>query len=267
MSMELTVTPITVQVVEFNETEFNEAVAAIVERYAGIVAVDKAQAKNDRAQINHILKQIDETRKTVKRQYEAPLKDFEAKLKNIVEPLQKVKSDIDAQVKEWEEEERAERREALECVFASECYDFSLDFIFKASWLNASTSLAKASKELKDAADAAQDDINAIKSLADTPMKLALLEKYMSGSSLAECLAFKARAEAQTFTIDTVKTVSETIAELEDENPRNTYTVTENGIEVVAVQHAYTIQLSCSEAIIAEIERKLDALNVFYVIS
>ena len=97
MSMEMTVQPLNLSAVVFNKAEMAAAIAAINDRYKGLVVTDKAEAKRDRAEVNRLLKQIDDARKAVKRQYDAPLKAFEADIKELVEPLKASAAAIDQQ--------------------------------------------------------------------------------------------------------------------------------------------------------------------------
>ena len=68
------------------------------------------QAKKDRAYLNGLKKDIDQVRLRVKREYNAPVVEFENNVKALAVPLDEVVSAIDAQVKAFEERERADKR-------------------------------------------------------------------------------------------------------------------------------------------------------------
>ena len=267
MSMEMTVQPLQVAAVTFNKTEMAAAIAAINDRYKGLVVTDKAEAKRDRAEVNRLLKQIDDARKTVKKQYEAPLKAFEADIKELTEPLKASAAAIDAQIKAIEEQERNERMAALEAIYAEmkPCVPFSR--VFDARWCNSSTSAKKATEALTAAINAAENDLAAIKATNSTNMA-ALVDEYNNGATLAEVLAYNDRLmqTAQTFAIAAEPTADEVAAQLAAEDPRNEYTVTDTGVQVTAKTAMHTITVNCSDSHLAEICRLMDAYDLFYVI-
>lgn len=269
--MELSIQPFATNPVAFNRAEMTAAIAAIAERYAGVVAADKAAAKRDRAEINRILKQIDDARKTVKKQYEAPLKAFENELKEIVEPLKAAGAAIDAQVKEWEEAERAERMTAIEEAFAELGErPYPLARILDNTWLNASTSLKSATNALQAAAERLDADIAAVKGI-HTPHTAALLAMLMDDpdATLADVLAYNndLTTSAQVFAIDVAETPQEAVERLTAEEPLNDIRINEDGlIEVAAKVSTRTLTVSCSDASLERITAFLDSLRIFYLI-
>lgn len=267
MSMELTIQPFDAAAVQFNKAEMAAAVAAITERYAGLVVTDKAEAKKDRAEVSRILKQIDDARKTVKKKYEAPLKQFEADIKEVVEPLKAAGAAIDAQIKTIEETERNKRRKVLEAVYADMKPYTPFSRVFDESLTNLSISEKKAVERLIAAINAAEADLRVIRS-SNSDNVAALVDRYNSGATLAEVLAYDAQLKqtAQTFTISGTETPQEIIAELEQENPRNEYTVTDTGIQVVGKPTARHILLTCTDGQLDEVTRLMDRLGVFYVV-
>lgn len=147
--MDLTIAPLTVQEAEImNKAAFQTEIAAITERYAGLVVMDKTEAKKDRAEINRILKQIDDARKTVKRQYEVPLKVFEAELKELTAPLKIAGAEIDEQIKLIEAQEREGRRKEIEALYATIPTSIPLSAVWTDKWLNASVSMKRVKEEL-----------------------------------------------------------------------------------------------------------------------
>lgn len=258
MSMELTVQAPETMPVSWNKAEMAAAVLEIASRYAGLVVTDKAAAKADRAEVNRMLKQVDDVRKEVKRRYEAPLKAFEAELKEIVEPLRAAGAAIDEQIKAIEATEREERRQALVTAYeAAGTHNVPFERIFDPAWLNASTGETKALKALQAAVDAAEADIAAIKA-QKSPYEAALIDKYNSGATLAEVLAYAARLDAQA-------PVEAVAAAMPEENPLNVYTLTDNGVVVTAKQNTYNIMVTCSSARFDQITQFLDNLGVFFI--
>lgn len=270
MSMEITVQPLNLAAVVFNKEEMAVAVATINERYAGLVVTDKAEAKRDRAEVNKLLKQIDDARKAVKKQYEAPLKAFEADIKEIVEPLKQSAAAIDEQIKRIEEQERVERKAALETVYHDLGSAVPLSRVWDNSWVNASTSAKKAAEDLTAAIKAAEADVIAIVN-AGGAHTAALLDRYYKGATLAEVMAYNAELNrvVQAFAIETpqgAKPIEEVAAELAAEDPRNEYTVTDAGIQVTAKPEPHRITVSCTEAQFRRVCDLLDDMGVFFVV-
>lgn len=255
---DLMVQPLHMAAVEYNKLELAAAVAAINERYSGLVVTDKATAKRDRAEVNRILKQIDDARKDVKRRYEAPLKAFEADLKDIVEPLKASAAAIDTQIKAMEKQERADRRQALVAAYnATGAAVVPFERILDASWLNASVSESKAIKALQAAVAAAENDVAAIKAM-HSQHEAAMLDRYNEGATLAEVLAYAERLEQ-------MAPVTDEPAAVPEDNPLNVYTLTDNGVIVTAKQNTYNIVVTCSPARFAMICDYLDRLGVFFI--
>lgn len=267
MSMEMTVQPLNLSAVVFNKAEMAAAIAAINDRYKGLVVTDKAEAKKDRAEVNRLLKQIDDVRKQIKKQYEAPLKAFEADIKEIVEPLKASYEAIDQQILAIEEAERQTKLEQLKAAYNGGVLGIPFDMVFDPKYLNASVSIKKASDEMTVKATQKHDDIEAIEAL-NSPHYPALIQRYMDGATLADVLAYNAKLmqTAQTFAISGTETPQDVVAELEQENPRNEYTVTDTGIQVTAKPSTHRITVSCTDGQLDEVCRLLDRLGCFFVV-
>lgn len=267
MSMEMTVQPLNLSAVSFNKAEMAAAIAAINDRYKGLVVTDKAEAKKDRAEVNKLLKQIDDVRKQVKRQYEAPLKAFEADVKEVVEPLKRSADLIDEQIKAIEQTERDERRAALEQVWAEDSHDVRLERVWQDKWLNASVSLKKAIDEMRSAGDLADADIAAIRNLHNEH-EPALMERYDSGANLADVMTYAVRLQerAQTYAIKTPETPQEVAEQLAEIDPRNEYKALENGVQVTGRPVTHKLVLTCTDGQLDEVCRLLDRLGCFFVV-
>lgn len=284
MSMEMTVQPLNLAAVVFNKAEMAAAIAAINDRYKGLVVTDKAEAKKDRAEVNRLLGQIDDVRKAIKKQYEAPLKAFEADVKEVVEPLKASRDAIDEQIKRIEEQERNQRKAVIEAVYADMKPSVPLSRVLDSRWYNLSTSEMKAVDGLTEAINAAEADLHVIRSLT-CPNTAALIDRYNEGATLAEVMEYKAKleqvsvvcgdevrtdgvivdAQPQTFAIDGTETPAEIIAQLEQENPKNQYTLTETGILVQGKPTPHKLMISCTDGQYAEVLALLDRLGCFYV--
>ena len=90
------------------QANFDECKAALNEMmgpYKSLVIMeaDLPQAKADRARIRRVAARIDEARKEVKRVYSEPLKQFEDKCKELTAICAEADSNIDTQVKAFEQ--------------------------------------------------------------------------------------------------------------------------------------------------------------------
>lgn len=270
MSMELIIQPLNLSAVVFNKEEMAAAIAAIADRYKGLVVTDKAEAKRDRAEVNGLLNQIDDVRKQIKKQYEAPLKAFEADVREIAEPLKASGEAIDRQIKAIEEQERNERKAQLEAAFSDIASLFdgvSFDMVFDPKWLNASVTLKKAVAEMNTKAEKMMAELVAIKAL-NSPHYPALIQRYKDGATFADVLAYNSTLmqTAQTFAISGTETPEEIVAELEKVNPRNEYIVTDTGIQVTGKPSMHHISVSCTDGQLDAVCRLLDRLDCFFVV-
>lgn len=265
--MEMIVQPLTLAAVVFNKAEMAAAIAAINDRYKGLVVTDKAEAKRDRAEVNRLLKQIDDVRKQIKKQYEAPLKAFEADVKELIEPLKASGEAIDRQIKAIEEAERQTKLEQLKEQYNDGVLGIPFDMVFEPKYLNAGVPIKKAIDEMTAKASQKHDDINAIGALS-SPHYPALIQRYMDGATLADVLEYNTRLTqtAQTFAISGTEPPQDVAAQLAQENPRNEYIVTDTGIQVTAKPNAHRITVSCTDGQLDEVCRLLDRLDCFFVV-
>lgn len=268
MSMEMTVQPLNLSAVVFNKAEMAAAIAAINDRYKGLVVTDKAEAKKDRAEVNRLLKQIDDVRKQIKKQYEAPLKAFEADVKEIVDPLKASGEAIDQQIKAIEEAERQTKLEQLKEQYNGGVLGIPFEMVFDPKYLNASISIKKAIDDMTAKAAAKHEDIEAIEAL-NSPHYPALIQRYMDGATLADVLAYntKLMQTAQTFAISGTETPQEVASQLAQENPRNEYTPTADGVHVAGIPEPRQLTVFCTDGQFDELLKMLDRFGCFFVVS
>lgn len=97
--------------VKWNYTAVKQWVEAGLKDYKGRVYDDTqiAEAKKDRANLNKLAAAIDDKRKEMKALYLAPYELFEAEAKELVGMIKTVSSEIDAQVKAYDEFRKEEK--------------------------------------------------------------------------------------------------------------------------------------------------------------
>lgn len=134
--------------ISWNYDEIKKEVAEKVSFYADLVYTDDQikTAKEDRAKLRKFVDALETKRKEIKKQCLAPYEAFEAQMKEIVSIVNKPIMMIDGQVKEYEENKKAEKLEAIKEYFNSfpligGFESLKFEQIFDPKWLNASVSM------------------------------------------------------------------------------------------------------------------------------
>lgn len=153
--MELQVNAIQIpESITFNYEEIKNELSETMKRYETLVytADQMKEAKADRAALNKLKKALNDERIRLEREYMKPFSDFKAKITELVTLIDKPCGLIDKQVKEYEEQQKAEKRKQIQEYFDTEC-DFpewlKLEQIFVPSWLNASCTMKTVECDLK----------------------------------------------------------------------------------------------------------------------
>lgn len=129
-------------VLTYDFTALKNEILAKIQNYAGLV-YDEDQiglAKKDKATLNRLAKQMNDERIRLEREFNEPFAKFKQDVKEVVDTIKDVSSDIDAQVKEYEDNIRAEKMELIKEWFVKEIkhYEFQVPFevLFDERWLN-----------------------------------------------------------------------------------------------------------------------------------
>lgn len=153
--MELQVKPIEIpERISFNYDELKQELSEVLKRYENVVyTADQLKlAKADKATLNKLKKALNDERLRREREYMRPFAEFKAQIDDLIKAIDKPVALIDSQVKEYEEQKKCEKRQAIEEYFDSQC-DFpswlTLDRIFVPSWLNATCSMKTVEGDLK----------------------------------------------------------------------------------------------------------------------
>ena len=201
-----------VKEITWNHEEIKKEVAEKVQHYATTVYTEDQMkdAKADRAKLRKFVDALETKRKEIKKQCLAPYEAFEKQIKEITAIVNEPIAMIDRQVKEYEEIQKAEKREAIEAYWISLSEDakipegISLAQIFNEKWLNASVSLKAVVSEI----DARLEQIkNDLATLAEMPeFAFEAIEEYKhtldinaairEGKRLVEMQKRKAEMEA-----------------------------------------------------------------------
>lgn len=159
--MELQVLNQVVPVIEFNKEELKEVLQGHLVKYSNLVVTAETEkdCKKVNAELGKLEKAIDAFRKETKKALSEPIATFEADCKELVALIQDVKKPIDSQLKEIEEQRKAEKEALIREEITKIIGEYELDekhsaqIDIKASWLNKTTSMSKITTEIKNLAE------------------------------------------------------------------------------------------------------------------
>lgn len=200
-----------VKEITWNHEQIKKEVAERIQHYATMVYTEDQVklAKADRAKLRKFVDALETKRKEIKKQCLAPYEAFEKQMKEIVGLVNEPILLIDRQVKEYEEIQKAEKREAIEAYWISLSEDakipegISFAQIFNEKWLNASVSLKAVCSEIdarleqiaKDLATLAEMPEFAFEAIETYKHTLDINHAIGEGKRLSEMQKRKAEAE------------------------------------------------------------------------
>lgn len=200
------------KVIEFNFDEIKQEVAEKVERYANVIYTEDQikDAKADRAKLRKFVDALETKRKEIKKQCLAPYEAFEKQMKEIVAVVNEPIAMIDKQVKEYEETQKAEKRDAIEAYWISLSEDAKIpegirfDQIFNEKWLNASTSMKSVCAEIDARLEQIEKDLATLAEMPEFAFEATEVYKHTldlnhaigEGKRLLEMQKRKAEMEA-----------------------------------------------------------------------
>ena len=189
-----------VQVIEFNYDDLQKWITEQVEKYQGIVYTEETikKAKEDRADLNKFKERIDAARKDVKKRYLEPYNLFEEKVKNLLTLIEEPAAAIDKQVKAYEEQQKADKKERITEYFMAAAGDLlkliTLDKIFNQKWLNATVNIKSVQTEIDQILAKVKFDLQTIKELK-SEWEFALIDTYLNTLDISAALREKTRLE------------------------------------------------------------------------
>jgi hypothetical protein len=181
--------------ITFNYEELKSELLQKVSVYETVVYTEDQvkSAKADRAALNRLKKALNDERIRQEKEYMQPFNTFKTQVGELVKIIDHSVSIVDKQVKEFEEQKKAEKLKAIEEYWSSALYEskvepVSFKLIFVPNWLNASVSM----KSIQEAIDGKLEQI---------AKDLAVIDSLPS-------YAFEAR-ECYVDTLDLARAVSE----------------------------------------------------------
>lgn len=180
--------------IEWNREELEAVIRAKAQEYKGMVYTEDTmkQAKKDRADLNKLVKAIEERKRSVKKTLMEPYETFDKEVSEVVALIKEPASLIARQIKEYEEQQKAEKRQKLQAVYDENIGELAdvlpFEKVFRQQYLNATFSLGKASGEIVDAIGKVKNDLETIAGL-DTKFQVNVRDVYIRTLDLSKALA------------------------------------------------------------------------------
>ena len=186
--------------IDFNFEAMREELDHKLNYYRSLVVTEDGikGAKEDRAALNKLKTAIDNRRKEVKKQCLAPYEVFETKCKELTGMIDLASRSIDDQVKAFEEQEKAQKRQQLEDAwdFVAEGLTDVISFsqVFNSKWLNKAVKVDAAMAEMESRVSSIRRDIQSIRSM-NLSNEVPALAKYYETLDLSSAIAENLRLQ------------------------------------------------------------------------
>ena len=196
-SLKLVISPLKkMEAIKFNYEELKGGLQESLKKYQNLVYTSQniKEAKDDRATLNALKKSLNDEKIKIKKEFEVPYKDFEDKIKELIELVDKPASEIDKQVKIFEEAEKAKKRESIENIYAENIgsYLIPLQQIYDSRWENKTYKETDIKKEIQDIVKKADNDIKVIAELK-SEFEFQIKDTYFRTLDLGQALVDKQR--------------------------------------------------------------------------
>ena len=202
-SLRLVISPLQkMEAIKFNYEELKGGLTASLERYQNLVYTPEniKEAKDDRATLNALKKSLNDEKIKIKKEFEVPYKDFEDKIKELIELVDKPASEIDKQVKVFEEQEKAKKREVINTIYSENIGAYaeliSLEKLYDPRWENKTYKETDITKEIQDVVKKADSDLKVIVDLK-SEFEFQIKDTYFKTLDLGQALIENQRLEKQ----------------------------------------------------------------------
>lgn len=210
-SLKLVISPLKkMEAIKFNYEELKGGLQESLKKYQNLVYTSQniKEAKDDRATLNALKKTLNDEKIKIKKEFEVPYKDFEDKIKELIELVDKPASEIDKQVKIFEEAEKVKKRESIENIYAENIGSYAdlipLQQIYDSRWENKTYKETDIKKEIQDIVKKADSDIKVIAELK-SEFEFQIKDTYFRTLDLGQALVEKQRLEKQKELLTTIK--------------------------------------------------------------
>lgn len=202
-SLKLVISPLQkMEAIKFNYEELKGGLTASLEKYQNLVYTPEniKEAKDDRATLNALKKSLNDEKIKIKKEFMVPYDDFEAKIKELIELVDKPASEIDKQVKVFEEQEKAKKREAIKTIYSENIGAYaeliSLEKLYDPRWENKTYKETDIKKEIQDVVKKADNDLKVIMDLK-SEFEFQIKDTYFKTLDLGQALIENQRLEKQ----------------------------------------------------------------------
>lgn len=210
-SLKLVISPLKkMEAIKFNYEELKGGLQESLKKYQNLVYTSQniKEAKDDRATLNALKKSLNDEKIKIKKEFEVPYKDFEDKIKELIELVDKPASEIDKQVKIFEEAEKVKKRESIENIYVENIGSYAdlipLQQIYDSRWENKTYKETDIKKEIQDIVKKADSDIKVIAELK-SEFEFQIKDTYFRTLDLGQALVEKQRLEKQKELLTTIK--------------------------------------------------------------
>ncbi len=190
-------TPITA-----NFDEMKLALTELTEPYKNMVVTEDgvSSAKADRAKIRKAESSIDEYRKRIKKLYTEPLTEFENKCKELTAICRESSDNLDAQIKQFEEEKRQRKLDGLKTYFDKHEKKFpdyaDYEKVFNPKWGNVTYKVEDAQSEIDAYINTVDVNVAYVRSLNDE-FEAVMLDALKQGKPVSEVMGMALRLREQ----------------------------------------------------------------------
>lgn len=202
-SLRLVISPLQkMEAIKFNYEELKAGLTSSLEKYQNLVYTPEniKEAKDDRATLNALKKSLNDEKIKIKKEFEVPYVDFENKIKELIELVEKPASEIDKQVKLFEEQEKAKKRETINNIYTENIGAYAdlipLEKLYDSRWENKTYKETDIKKEIQDAAKKADNDLKVIANLK-SEFEFQIKDVYFKTLDLGQALIEEQRLTEQ----------------------------------------------------------------------
>lgn len=190
--MELRIEPVAIpEKFSFNYDELKQELTEKARIYEALVYDDKQikEAKADRADLNRLKKALNDERIRREKEYMQPFNAFKAQINEIIGIIDKPVKLIDERIKDFEEQQKQEKKKKIEeCFNASNPYDWlNLQQFFDNRWLNSSVSAKSIQEAIKEKFDTIGGDLIILSDLPE--FSFEAIETYKTTLDLNKSIA------------------------------------------------------------------------------
>lgn len=224
--------------IEFNFDELKAELINKTQHYETLVYTDEQikEAKADKASLNKLKKALNDERIRREKEYLVPFNEFKKKINELIDLIDKPILTIDKQIKGYEEESKAKKRQDIVDYFNAiedKPAFLSFDAIFDYKWLNATTSMKSIKASIDETIERIKSDLETIEKLPQFSFEAKVVytqggfdlnKAIAEGQRLAdiqrqkeEAEKAKAEAEAKRKAEEEAKKQAETVAKKTEE--------------------------------------------------